>query len=61
MSPTERPTASALTSGYHLAFVVGAGMVAVAIVVAVIVLERATPARQAEDVSEGEHDLAEAA
>jgi hypothetical protein len=31
-------TASALTSGYHLAFLIGAGLVAVAIVVAVTVL-----------------------
>src|SRR4029077_16389822 len=32
-------TASALTSGYHLAFLVGAGLVAAAIVVAVTVLQ----------------------
>jgi EmrB/QacA subfamily drug resistance transporter len=34
------PTASALTSGYHLAFLIGAGLVLAAIVVAVTVLER---------------------
>jgi hypothetical protein len=32
-------TASALTSGYHVAFWIGAGLVAVAIAVAVFVLE----------------------
>ncbi len=39
------PTVAALTSGYHLAFGIGAGLVLVAIVVAVAVLE---PERQAE-------------
>jgi EmrB/QacA subfamily drug resistance transporter len=38
-------TASALTSGYHLAFLIGAGLVAAAIVVAVTVLQ---PEKQAE-------------
>jgi EmrB/QacA subfamily drug resistance transporter len=38
-------TASALTSGYHLAFLIGAGLVAAAIVVAVTVLQ---PEEQAE-------------
>ncbi len=33
------PTASALTSGFHLAFLVGAGLVAAAMVIAAIVLE----------------------
>jgi hypothetical protein len=33
-------TAAALTSGYHLAFVVGAALVAVAVVVAVTVFPR---------------------
>ena len=33
------PTASALTSGFHLAFIVGAGLVVVAMAVAAIVLE----------------------
>ena len=54
-------SAQALTSGYHLAFYVGAGLVAVAIVVAVIVLERVTPAREADDSTEGERALAQAA
>jgi EmrB/QacA subfamily drug resistance transporter len=39
-----KATASALTSGYHLAFLIGAGLVAAAIVVAVTVLQ---PERQA--------------
>src|SRR5215204_5325471 len=39
-------TASALTSGYHLAFLIGAGLIAVAIAVAVTVLE---PERRAEE------------
>jgi EmrB/QacA subfamily drug resistance transporter len=34
------PTAAALTSGYHLALWIGAGLIAVAVVVAVFVLER---------------------
>jgi EmrB/QacA subfamily drug resistance transporter len=34
------PTVAALTSGYHVAFWIGAGLVAVAVVVAVLVLER---------------------
>ncbi|MDQ5832560.1 MAG: MFS transporter, partial [Actinomycetota bacterium] len=41
--------ASALTSGYHLAFAIGAGLVAAAIVVAATVLKRETPAREAEE------------
>jgi EmrB/QacA subfamily drug resistance transporter len=39
-------TASALTSGYHLAFLIGAGLVLAAIVVAVVVLQ---PEQQAEE------------
>jgi sugar phosphate permease len=39
-------TASALTSGYHLAFLIGAALVVAAIVVALIVLE---PEQQAEE------------
>ena len=53
--------ASALTSGYHLAFYVGAGLAAAAFVVAVIVLERVTPASEAEDATDDEPALAEAA
>jgi EmrB/QacA subfamily drug resistance transporter len=45
-------TASALTSGYHLAFLIGAGLVLAGIVVAATVLE--TPKR-AEDVAEAPH------
>ena len=40
-------SASALTGGYHLAFLVGAGLVVAAMVVALTVLGR-TPARGAE-------------
>jgi EmrB/QacA subfamily drug resistance transporter len=40
-------TASALTSGYRVAFWIGAGLVAVAIVVAVFVLERGTARKHA--------------
>jgi EmrB/QacA subfamily drug resistance transporter len=54
-------TASALTSGYHLAFAIGAGLVAASIVVAATVLKQAIPAKEAEDVAEGEPPLAEAA
>jgi EmrB/QacA subfamily drug resistance transporter len=43
-------TASALTSGYHLAFLVGAGLVGAAIVVAVTVLQ---PEERAEVAGEG--------
>jgi EmrB/QacA subfamily drug resistance transporter len=55
-------TASALTSGYHLAFLIGAGLVAVAIVVALTVLE-AKPAMQhaGEEPASGEPALSEAA
>jgi EmrB/QacA subfamily drug resistance transporter len=42
-------TASALTSGYHLAFLIGAGLVAVALVVAVTVLREQPAVQQAED------------
>jgi EmrB/QacA subfamily drug resistance transporter len=40
-------TASALTSGYHLAFLVAAGLVALAAVVAAVVLRSEAPAAQA--------------
>jgi EmrB/QacA subfamily drug resistance transporter len=49
-------TASALTSGYHLAFLIGAGLVVVAIAVAVTVLK---PERQAEEAFQAEAELAE--
>ena len=49
--PTVTSTASALTSGYHLAFLIGAGLVVAAIVVALAVLGR-IPARAAEQEEE---------
>jgi MFS family permease len=42
-------------------FLIGAGLVAAAIVVAVIVLERVTPAKEAEEAPGGEAAIAEAA
>ena len=56
-----KPLASALTSGYHVAFWIGAGLVAAAIVVAATVLE--TPPRVAHDASgeSGETAYSEAA
>jgi EmrB/QacA subfamily drug resistance transporter len=53
--------ASALTSGYHFAFTIGAGLVVAAILVGVIVLQRVTPAKQAEEVAENETSMPEAA
>jgi MFS family permease len=49
-------TASALTSGYHVAFLIGAGLIIVAIVVAATVLE---PERQAEEEIQAEPEPAE--
>jgi hypothetical protein len=58
-------TAAALTSGYHLAFIVGAGLVAGAIAVAVSVLRPVEAAAEGAEVTEiGEpeaHLLEEAA
>jgi EmrB/QacA subfamily drug resistance transporter len=54
-----KSTASALVSGYHLAFVVGVGLVAAAIVVAVTVLE--PEERPAEAAAAAESACAEAA
>ena len=55
-------TDAALTSGYHLAFLIGAALTAVAIVVALFVLESAPPADQEVPQPEGEADYyAEAA
>jgi EmrB/QacA subfamily drug resistance transporter len=51
-------TASALTGGYHLAFLIGAGLVAVAIAVAVTVLE---PEHRAEEEIQAELARAEPA
>jgi EmrB/QacA subfamily drug resistance transporter len=53
-----KATASALTSGYHLAFVVGAGLVVAAIVVALTVLQ---PAERAEEAPAGAEPACEAA
>jgi MFS family permease len=54
--------ASALTSGYHLAFLIGAGLVAVAVVVAVTVLEAKPATVESEDeVTAGEPAYSEAA
>ena len=39
---------AALNSGYHLAYLIGAGLVAVALVVAVVVLRQPSPAAMAE-------------
>ncbi len=45
--------ASALTGGYHLAFLIGAGLVLASVIVAVLVLEPVKPHQaQAEDASE---------
>jgi EmrB/QacA subfamily drug resistance transporter len=52
------PTAAALTSGYHLAFGIGAALVLVAIIVAVTVLE---PERQVEEEIQAEPADCEAA
>ena len=43
-------TASALTSGYHLAFLIGAALVALAIIIAIAVLE---PTERAEERAAG--------
>jgi hypothetical protein len=56
-------TASALNSGYHLAYLIGAALVAVAIVVALRVLRVETPAEDGDEVepSASEPAYAEAA
>jgi EmrB/QacA subfamily drug resistance transporter len=51
-------TASALTSGYHLAFLIGAGLVVAAIIVAITVLQSEEQARE-EAATEGEPVRAE--
>jgi hypothetical protein len=51
-------TATALTNGYHLAFLIGAVLVVVAIAVAVTVLE---PERQAEPLADVDPAECEAA
>jgi EmrB/QacA subfamily drug resistance transporter len=54
-------TASALTDGYHLAFLVGAGLVAFGLVLAVTVLEPGAIAEQDEAVEEAVPDEAQPA
>jgi MFS family permease len=51
------PTASALTSGYHLAFVIAAGLVVAAVAVALTVLE---PESRAQEEREAVAELGEA-
>jgi hypothetical protein len=46
------PAASALNSGYHLAYVIGAGLVLVAIAIAISVLRAPEPAAAAEPAAE---------
>jgi EmrB/QacA subfamily drug resistance transporter len=53
------PTAAALTSGYHLAFGIGAALVVVAIAVAVTVLKPERRAKKEAEVDPGPWELAE--
>jgi MFS family permease len=46
------PTASALTSGYHLSFIIGAGLVVVAIVVSLTVLRPRRMPQESEEPGE---------
>jgi MFS family permease len=52
-------TAAALTSGYHLAFGIGAALVAVAILVAITVLEPESRAKKEPEVHQGPWELDE--
>jgi MFS family permease len=52
-------TAAALTSGYHLAFGIGAALVGVALAVAIIVLEPENRAKKEPEVHQGPWELAE--
>ncbi len=52
-------TATALTSGYHLAFGIGAALVAVAILVAITVLEPESRAKKEPEVHQGPWELDE--
>jgi EmrB/QacA subfamily drug resistance transporter len=52
-------TAAALTSGYHLAFGIGAALVAVAILVAITVLEPESRTKKEPEVHQGPLELAE--
>ena len=56
-----KPLASALTSGYHVAFWIGAGLVAAAIVVAATVLESVPQSAQHAPGESGETAYSEAA
>jgi MFS family permease len=56
---TGESTAAALTSGYHLAFGIGAALVAVAILVAITVLEPESRAKKEPEVHQGPWELAE--
>jgi EmrB/QacA subfamily drug resistance transporter len=51
------PTAAALNAGYHLAYLIGAGLVGVALVISLVVLRSPSPAMAAE----GEHGALEPA
>jgi EmrB/QacA subfamily drug resistance transporter len=51
------PTAAALNAGYHLAYLIGAGLVGVALVISLVVLRSPSPAPAAE----GEHGALEPA
>jgi EmrB/QacA subfamily drug resistance transporter len=57
--PGAKVTDAALNSGYHLAYVIGAVLVAAALVVAVTVLRQPSPAEMAE-MADGGHEPAEA-
>jgi hypothetical protein len=57
------PTEAALNSGYHLAYLIGAGLVGVAILIGIFVLENKLPAMMTGEspAEEEEHASAEAA
>jgi hypothetical protein len=55
------PTAAALTSGYHLAFGIGSALVAVALAIAVTVLEPERRAKEEPEVLQGPWKVAEGA
>jgi MFS family permease len=49
--------ASALTSGYHLAFVIGVGLIGLAAVIGAIVLKNELPAMMTEGAPDGDEDV----
>jgi EmrB/QacA subfamily drug resistance transporter len=53
--------ASALNSGYHVAYLIGAGLAAIAAAIAIFILRDVSPAMATEDVAEGERPGAEPA